>query len=101
MLEIKDESFNSEIAEGVVAIDFWAPWCGPCKMLGPIFEEVSNEISGIKFFKMNVDNNVTVPQMLQVSSIPTIAVFKDGKLVDKVVGFRPKSELEQLLKKHI
>ena len=101
MLEIKDENFNSEIAEGIAVVDFWAPWCGPCKMLGPVLEDVAAELGEVKFCKLNVDENIKVPQQFSVASIPTVMVFKDGNLVDKVVGFRPKEELVQLVKKHI
>lgn len=101
MLEIKDENFNNEIAEGIAVVDFWAPWCGPCKMLGPVLEDVAAELGEVKFCKLNVDENIQIPQQFSVASIPTVMVFKNGNLVDKAVGFRPKEELIQLVKKHI
>ena len=101
MLEIKDENFNSEIGEGIAVVDFWAPWCGPCKMLGPVLEDVAAELGEVKFCKLNVDENIQIPQQFSVASIPTVMVFKNGNLVDKAVGFRPKEELVQLVKKHI
>ncbi|WP_032120453.1 thioredoxin [Clostridium amazonitimonense] len=101
--EIMDSSFLEEVEkqEGVVVVDFWAAWCGPCKMLAPVVEELSNEIPGVKFGKVNVDNNPQISQNFRIASIPTIMVFKDGNVIDTMVGFRPKSELENMIKKHI
>ena len=101
--EIMDSSFLEEVEkqEGVVVVDFWAAWCGPCKMLAPVVEELSNEIPGVKFGKVNVDNNPQISQNFRIASIPTIMVFKNGNVIDTMVGFRPKAELENMIKKHI
>jgi thioredoxin 1 len=94
-----EDVINSSIP---VVVDFWAPWCGPCKMLGPVIEEVSEELSGkVEFFKLNVDDNGDIAQQYKVSSIPTVIVFKGGEVVDKMVGFRPKADIVKLVSKHI
>jgi len=102
LFTVTDESFQKEVleAEQPTFVDFWASWCGPCKMLGPIFEELSGEYSGkVKFAKVNVDENPKIPVNYGVRGIPTLIMFKGGKVVDQVVGAVPKSQLENLLKK--
>jgi len=102
--EIMDSNFEDEVMTGseAVVVDFWAPWCGPCKMLGPILEELENDYNGkVKFVKINVDNNPVVSQKFRVSSIPTVMVFKNGSTVDTMVGFRPKAAIKDLIEKHI
>jgi len=102
LFTVTDESFQKEVleAEQPTFVDFWASWCGPCKMLGPIFEELSGEYSGkVKFAKVNVDENPKIPANYGVRGIPTLIMFKGGKVVDQVVGAVPKSQLENILKK--
>jgi thioredoxin 1 len=102
--EVMDNNFNEEISSNnaPVVVDFWAPWCGPCKMLGPVLEELENEYGEkVKFIKVNVDNNPVVSQKFRVSSIPTVMVFKNGETVDTMVGFRPKAAVKQLVDKHL
>ncbi len=101
MIELKDNNFNNEISQGVVLVDFWAPWCGPCKMLSPVLEEVAGHFENVKFFKVNVDENVETAQKFTVASIPTLILFKNGEMVDKIIGFRPKEELVSFIEKHI
>ena len=82
-----------ENSEELVLVDFWASWCGPCKMLGPIFEEISNEVEGVKFAKLNVDENPSTASRYRVGSIPTVLAVKNGRVVDTMVGFKPKAEI--------
>lgn len=104
MKEVMDSNFNEEISANnvPVVVDFWAPWCGPCKMLGPVLEELDKEYAGkVKFVKLNVDNNPVVSQKYRVTSIPTVMVFKNGETVDTMVGFRPKASVKELVNKHL
>ncbi|WP_207640768.1 thioredoxin [Clostridium hydrogeniformans] len=101
MREINDSSLITEVSNGVTLVDFWATWCGPCKMLSPVLDELSKEISDIKFGKVNVDENPQSAEQYRIASIPTILLFKNGEVVDKIVGFRPKAEIEQFIKKHV
>jgi thioredoxin 1 len=99
--QITDANFNELISkENTVAmVDFWAEWCGPCRMIGPSVEELSKEYEGKAIIgKLNVDDNPNVASSFGIRSIPTILFFKDGKQVDKQVGVVPKSELERKLK---
>ncbi len=80
-----------------VLLDFWATWCGPCKMIAPVVEELSEERTDIRFGKVNVDEEMELAVQFGVSSIPTLVVIKDGKAVATSVGYRPKAELEKLL----
>lgn len=104
MKEFKDSNFDEEVlkSDKVVVVDFWASWCGPCKMLGPVIEEVSKEFTGTAVFgKLNVDDNHVAAQRYKVASIPTVIVFKDGVAVDKMVGFKPGSAVRAMVSKHI
>jgi thioredoxin 1 len=102
IVNITDQSFKNEGAgTGTVLVDFWAPWCGPCKMIAPILEELDQELSGkVKIAKINVDDNPDSASRFGVMSIPTLIVFKDGQPVDKVVGVQPKDALKNLLSRH-
>ena len=93
--EITDETFQALIAEGKPAvIDLWAPWCGPCRMMGPVVEELAEEFNGrINVAKMNVDDSTEVPSLFNVMNIPTLLFFKDGKLVNRHVGAARKADL--------
>ena len=101
---INDVGFDQEInnSQVPVVVDFWAAWCGPCKMLSPVIDELSNEYSGkAKFFKLNVDENPVTSAKFNVASIPTVMVFKNGKLVETLVGFRPKQAFKAVIDKQI
>lgn len=102
IVDVTDKSFAEETAEGLVLADFWAPWCGPCKMIAPVLEEVDAAVEGkAKVVKVDVDDNQTTAAQFGVMSIPTLIVFKDGEAVDKVVGFNPKEKLVALIEKHL
>ncbi|HID25881.1 MAG TPA: thioredoxin [Thermoplasmata archaeon] len=84
-----------------VVVDCWAPWCGPCKMIAPVIEELAKEMKGrVVFTKLNVDENQATAMKYQIMSIPTLLVFKNGKLVDKIIGAIPRETLKQKLKEH-
>ena len=96
--EIKDNEYKELIKDGKVVIDCYAPWCGPCKMISPIIDSLAEEIDGTKFYKINVDDAEKITTEFEIMSIPTILIFENGELKDKVVGFRSKSELEELFR---
>lgn len=104
MREVGDNNFIEEVENysGVTVIDFWASWCGPCKMIAPIVEELDNELGDkIKFAKVNVDDNPVVSNKYRIASIPTLMVFDNGKVAETLIGFRPKQELKAVLEKYI
>lgn len=96
--EIKDTEYETVIKEGKVVIDCYAPWCGPCKMISPIIDDFSEEITTTKFYKINVDEAEKITKDFNIMSIPTLLIFENGELKDKVVGLRSKSELEEIFK---
>jgi thioredoxin 1 len=101
VLEISDGQFASDVlqADLPVVVDFWASWCGPCRMMAPVFEEVAATMAGtVKFVKVNVDENRTTAGKYNVMSIPTLLFFKDGAVVDNQIGFVPKEQLQQKIK---
>lgn len=99
--EITDATFSQEISEGLVLVDFWAPWCGPCRMQAPILDQLSQKYdeTELKITKLNVDDNAQTAASFGVMSIPTLLFFKDGELVEKRVGVQPKPALEEIVEK--
>jgi thioredoxin 1 len=99
-LILSEGNFDSEVIKSnlPVLVDFWAPWCGPCRMLSPVIEEIAMEFAGkIKVGKLNTDENLALATQYQITSIPTIMIFKGGKVVEKMVGFKSKNELKKIV----
>ncbi len=98
---VSDENFESEVnSKGVCLVDFYATWCGPCMRLSPILEEVSSSRAGYEILKVNVDENPNISSKLNIDTIPTICMYKDGNLVEKRVGLMPKEEIIELFEKY-
>jgi thioredoxin 1 len=102
IVNVSDQTFGNEVeSSGTVLVDFWAPWCGPCKMIAPVLEELDKELGdNLKIAKLNVDDNPESASRFGVMSIPTLIVFKDGQPVDKIVGFQSKDALKNVVTKH-
>ena len=99
---VGSNEFNNEVKDGVVIVDFFADWCGPCKMLAPIFEEVGNEMEGkAKFIKVNVDEARDIADKFRISTIPTMIVLKNGEKKEVSVGFMPKEKIKETVEKHL
>lgn len=94
LIHLKNEDFNKEIANGTVVVDFYADWCGPCQMLAPVIEELASERSNAKFIKVNVDEQQELAKQYGVMSIPTVIVFKNGKISNSNVGFVSKEIIQ-------
>ncbi len=101
LTEINDATFTTEISGGMVLVDCWAEWCGPCRMVSPVLEELSSELNEVlKIKKLNVDDNQDTAQKLNIQSLPTLLLFKDGQLVDKIIGALPKAQIKNFIERH-
>ena len=102
MLEFKDLDYRERVSNGLVLVDIWAPWCGPCKAIAPTLEELSVEYDGqVVFGKLNTDENPEITAHLQVRNIPTLLLYKNGSVVEKIVGLSNKAKIKETLEKYL
>lgn len=104
ILALEDTNFNEVVKQTSipVLVDFWAEWCGPCKMIAPIVDDIAEEFEGkLKACKLNVDENPNIQASLKINSIPTLVIFKDGKEMERSVGYKTKEEIRRWLTKHL
>mgnify|MGYP006324359207 FL=1 len=101
-IKVTDSTLLSEVQKGITLVEFWAPWCGPCKMLGPFLEELEEELAPkIKIAKLNIDENEIIANQLGIRSIPTMVLYQNGQPLERVVGYKPKEVLKDYLIKKI
>ena len=98
---VETEEFSQEVEQGIVVVDFFATWCPPCKMLEPVLNELSTEMTQAKFIKVDIDQSTKLAQKHRVTSVPTVMIFKDGQAVDSLIGFNPKESITKKISQHI
>lgn len=96
---VKESEFINEVKEGLVLVDFYADWCGPCKMLSPLLEQINTENDDVKVVKVNIDDARILAQYYQIQSIPTLVLLQDGEFINRMIGFNPKKKIEELIEK--
>ncbi len=102
VVEVTDQSFNEHIKQGYTLVDFWAEWCGPCKMVAPTIHKLAEKWKGkVNFAKLDTEANIVIPSTYGIMSLPTFILFKDGQAIDGIIGNQPEQAFEQFLKKHI
>ncbi len=101
LLILDDNNFTEKTSKGIVLVDFWAAWCQPCRILGPIINELAEEIDQAKIAKLNIDENRTIANKYHIKSIPTIIIFKDGKQIERISGIKPKHYLKKIIDKAV
>ena len=99
---VDNNEFRSEIESGITVVDFFATWCGPCKMLAPVLEGLSSDMEGkAKFIKVDIDQSLDLANEFKIASVPTMVIFKDGQKVEQVVGFLPKEKIQQTIEANL
>ena len=99
---VESNEFKSEIESGITVVDFFATWCGPCKMLAPVLEGLAGEMEGkVKFIKVDIDQSLDLANEFQISSVPTMIIFKDGQKAEQLVGFLPKERIQQAIEANL
>ena len=99
---VESNEFKSEIESGITVVDFFATWCGPCKMLSPVLEGLAGEMEGkVKFIKVDIDQSLDLANEFQISSVPTMIIFKDGQKAEQLVGFLPKERIQQAIEANL